>query len=376
MASEVETLVDVIYESVAFPERWSAVAHAMVQCAGAVSCSIQVRSAACAKVIDAYGYKNLIPADYERHFARRDVRARMLMRLAPNERHVLHHHLPPRRFTASAYYNDYFRHVTDGFWSSAWWSPMWKVASVDKPVLAFGVHRPRASDPDDPALGRMLALVTPHLRQAGLMAQSFSDLDARLTAAQAALDGVDYPIILIDRSGRAKEANRSPQTLLNATKLIWIRPDGAIQTIDPKITKKIEAAIHSALGKNRRHAVGTVEVLLSDPGSGEMLSLGLAPLAGRGSATSLGAMLTVREAAGASREISIYRLVARFRLTPAEERLARLLVLGNNLDRAADALEIRRSTAATQLRSIFAKTGTHRQAELVLLALELALAGN
>ena len=56
-------------------------------------------------------------------------------------------------------------------------------------------------------------------------------------------------------------------------------------------------------------------------------------------------------------------------LTTAEARLARILTEGRSLDDACDELHIRRTTARTQLRSVFDKLGVNRQAELVALLL-------
>jgi DNA-binding CsgD family transcriptional regulator len=56
-----------------------------------------------------------------------------------------------------------------------------------------------------------------------------------------------------------------------------------------------------------------------------------------------------------------------FRLTPAEARLAARLADGSGIDGASAALQVGRETVRTQLRAIFAKTGAHRQAELVAL---------
>jgi DNA-binding CsgD family transcriptional regulator len=60
-----------------------------------------------------------------------------------------------------------------------------------------------------------------------------------------------------------------------------------------------------------------------------------------------------------------------FGLTKAEARLAAHLASGEALDSAAAALGIARETARVQLKSVFAKTGTHRQAELVALLAHL-----
>ena len=55
-----------------------------------------------------------------------------------------------------------------------------------------------------------------------------------------------------------------------------------------------------------------------------------------------------------------------FGLTPAEARLALHLVAGETLRSAAVKLSISYETARTQLKNIFSKTGTCRQAELVI----------
>ena len=60
-------------------------------------------------------------------------------------------------------------------------------------------------------------------------------------------------------------------------------------------------------------------------------------------------------------------LRALFDLTPAEARLARRLVEGLNLEAAANESGVTYATVRSQLKAVFAKTGVHRQAELVSL---------
>lgn len=54
-------------------------------------------------------------------------------------------------------------------------------------------------------------------------------------------------------------------------------------------------------------------------------------------------------------------------LTPAESRLAAMLMWGKSLSDVSGELQITRETARTHLRNIFAKTQTNRQSELVRL---------
>ena len=63
---------------------------------------------------------------------------------------------------------------------------------------------------------------------------------------------------------------------------------------------------------------------------------------------------------------SIELLRSHFGLTPAEARLALHLVAGETLRSAEVKLSISYETARTHLKNIFNKTGTSRQAELVI----------
>jgi DNA-binding CsgD family transcriptional regulator len=56
----------------------------------------------------------------------------------------------------------------------------------------------------------------------------------------------------------------------------------------------------------------------------------------------------------------------RFDLSPAEARLVVQLITGASLRSCANTLGISYETARSYLKSAFIKTGTHRQAELVL----------
>ena len=69
-------------------------------------------------------------------------------------------------------------------------------------------------------------------------------------------------------------------------------------------------------------------------------------------------------------------LIGLFDLSPAEARLAASLAAGLSIAAAADASGITLATARTYLNRVFAKTGTHRQSELVALARSVTPAGS
>jgi DNA-binding CsgD family transcriptional regulator len=64
-------------------------------------------------------------------------------------------------------------------------------------------------------------------------------------------------------------------------------------------------------------------------------------------------------------------LAKMFRLTPSEAKLASIIARGASPAIAARELKISRETARNQLKSVFVKTYTHRQSELVALLLQV-----
>jgi DNA-binding CsgD family transcriptional regulator len=60
-----------------------------------------------------------------------------------------------------------------------------------------------------------------------------------------------------------------------------------------------------------------------------------------------------------------------FGLTPAEVKLAASLLQANSLSEAADLIGVGRETVRSQLKSIFVKTGTRRQSQLIAMLVSL-----
>jgi len=81
--------------------------------------------------------------------------------------------------------------------------------------------------------------------------------------------------------------------------------------------------------------------------------------------------LVTLNALGPKPEPSATILAKTFRLTTPEAKLACIIARGAPLPIAARELEIPWETARTQLKSVFAKTYTHRQSELVALLLQV-----
>lgn len=176
------------------------------------------------------------------------------------------------------------------------------------------------------------------------------------------LDALAMPTLLFDASGRLAHGNRSAGALLAARQSLWIE-HGHLVTRDAEATRKLKLE----LGKTARAGPGqpsAMSAVVGLPRRGRLpLLLMLAPMRLPGAA-----LLFVfdPEATPGITAATVRRL---FGLSPREAEVAAALCSGRTLDDLAAERGTSINTVRTQLKSVFNKTGTSRQADLVSLLL-------
>ena len=215
-------------------------------------------------------------------------------------------------------------------------------------------------------------LLIPHLQRAVAITRL---LELRSLAAQtfkSALDALPTAVVLVDADLRIVDANNVGQALLDSGDLIRSER-GRLVATSPTAAAALAPAVRQA-GENEseigrrgfgipaRRADGAPCVLHVLPLQRGALRPGLAP--------SAAAAIFIAPAASPALAPS-EALAALFDLTAAEGRVLSLLAAGMTLSAAARELGVRSSTVRTHLLRLFAKTGTHRQTELIRLTSSL-----
>jgi DNA-binding CsgD family transcriptional regulator len=203
----------------------------------------------------------------------------------------------------------------------------------------------------------------PHLRRAIQMRQRFAELQLGPNLLSSGMDVIAMPAILIDEFCRVAHCNRAATALLQGRRDLWLEDghlfgrNGVTQRLDLEITK----AIHASLGT----ADDMPGVVLAPRLGRRDLMVLISPMrvGGRPQVRS-GALLFVfdPEAAPSMRTELVKRL---FGLSEAEAALAVAICGGQTLDEASAGRGTSMNTVRSQLKSIFSKTGTNRQADLV-----------
>lgn len=206
----------------------------------------------------------------------------------------------------------------------------------------------------------------PHLIRAFKLGQKIGADRRRRRNIDILLDLSPCGIFLLNASGTLCYANRSAERML-ADSAVTVR-DGKLRAMQPAASKKLEALIATASHADPAVRSGGSMALHTRDGA-KPFSVLVTPV-GRDRFAKLRAdasvcvCLTDLEGEGTLPEGPLRDVLG---LTPAESRLAQALFQGASLQEAAKRFDLSPNTLRAQLSSIFGKTQTNRQAELIAL---------
>ncbi len=234
--------------------------------------------------------------------------------------------------------------------------------------LVVSLERERARGPvETEAIGRLDAL-RPDLARSLMTAARLRI--ARAAAASATLESLGLPALMLDGNGRVLAANALMESLVGAVR--WRTRDG-VAFADRAADRLLREALTRLVQPEHR---GVRSFPVRDDLSETMTIAHVVPvrLSARDILSRSDAALILTPLARLS-PAPAELLQALFDLTPAESRLARSLVEGEPLEEIARNSGVSAHTTRVHLRSVLAKTGCHRQAELVSLLGGLRPAG-
>jgi DNA-binding CsgD family transcriptional regulator len=190
-----------------------------------------------------------------------------------------------------------------------------------------------------------------------------------LSATTNALNMVRRPAMAIDRFGTILDMNVAAEALLSDEMFIRNR---RLCLRDKLGASMLERSLRRLAGTSDHEAIEFKPIVARREAGGPVIIRALAvPPAAKNPFVRARALLTLTPLRS-KREPDPGVLVAAFGLTPAEARLASVMATGASPEAAAEQLRVSRETVRNQLKAVFAKTATHRQAELVALLSNLA----
>ncbi|MEO5373855.1 MAG: helix-turn-helix transcriptional regulator [Alphaproteobacteria bacterium] len=237
----------------------------------------------------------------------------------------------------------------------------------NRTTAAMGVFREPGKRYFDKEECALLGELVPHFKRAVQLHRRLATLDFERRSALAALEHMPLGIVICEGNGTLRFANQTAsEVLVNQGRLACPHPgDGA--ELRRHIVDAVAAAGQGGTFQGRAMAI-------SRPGGQADLHVVVSLLWGnncRFGLSTLDEPLAIVFITDPDRpqETSVELLQRLFGLTPREAAITNRLVLGEALEQIAETLDVTYGTARGYLKSIFLKTGTNRQAELVRLIL-------
>lgn len=240
----------------------------------------------------------------------------------------------------------------------------------DKALWAVDVSRATAQGPFSNSDRSLMQLIAPHVLRAGQIGDEFQ----RANLLGNLHSGLPFGVLVVDGSHHFHHANEAAEAILARRDVPLAVTRGKLTVRGATSKLRLRELIASACGHDYDGlpGVGGTEIfpVEQDEFTDSRLLLSIAPLSptlSYGLASRRSAAILIHEVSrqpAGSIALSLPRL---FKLSPAEARVAAALAGGKTLQDVAVEQSITVKTARSYLESVFRKTGTHRQGELVAL---------
>lgn len=364
-------LVGMVYEAALDERKWPTFLEAFALTVGGSSAmlrSVDLQTNQ-AGFVASTGYDPAWQAAYCNHFIKRDYFTPYMNQSPSRKIFSSDQHFCLSEQRKTEYFNDYS-------------IPQDKVHALgtlltqdDKHTLQFAAQRGKRAGAFGEEQIRLMEILAPHVTRAVQVHRKLSNAAVEKDWALGTLDQLRMGVILTNRSGAPLFVNRAAEQLLGSGQGINSHQSRlALSNLaeTARLYQLITDAAQGAPGTNRGG-----DMRIASP-NGESLHCLVMPIP-----LEFSARLDVALASGcvalfiskpSGLRLSPKRLVTLYELSPAEARLAAKLSALRNMEQAADELCITISTARSQLKSIFAKTGAQSQAELLMLLATGALA--
>ena len=228
------------------------------------------------------------------------------------------------------------------------------------------LHRTFRQAPFDARDASMLRTLPDRLTEVATLSTAVGRV--ALSSAANALDLVGRPAIALDRFGRVLGANQAAEAIFDDGFGVRNR---RLFASDPRANRDLRALADRLLSTPENEPLPTLSIVVRRPG--KLITVArVLPVHTAARNPFLGArILLLFSEAKAGARLSAGFLGTLFGLTPAEARLAISLAEDHSLELIAHENKISTATVRNQLKSVFLKTDTHKQSELVALLLRL-----
>lgn len=375
-----EMLLGDIYESAWSTAQWSTVLSRLAQMTNCTIAHLYISDHRTRKVIESYcgGDERRISAAHQAyidHYGAIDPRGAKSSSLPSGNWILCQEHFDERYVSRSEFYQDYL--IPNGFRYGIGTSLL-ASSNVD---ISFGLLDEAQAFSREKHLP-LLNRITPHLQRSLKLGQRLQQQAGQIELGASFIDKLHQPVIVCSSTGKVMYSNSAANALLAVERCIRIEKQHLV-CADTSHQPKLLALIRGASSVNFSATRQCSRASKAEPGimttrslrNGRNLHLSVIPVPQAHGvqadfAIDQGVLILFDSQQGDFSEIE-YWLTSLYRCSPAEVRIARLLLDGQSPEEIGVSSGLKLPTVRTHLRNLFEKTGTSRQTALVRLMASL-----
>ena len=357
---QLDHLIEVLYETVLDASRWQEAVRLCGHYTGGVEAHLLTVDKATynpiASIFAATYFDDKLGVDDANFFFGIDPRRNLLDNAAVNEWKCCHHFFNQNFVDNNEFYQDFF--ITVG----ARYAMVAIVDDTSTQQSVIGISRALGQPPFGEAEQRAAQRIGSHLQRVLRLQKHTQTLQVSADLGSRTLDALTLPLFIVDNNAKILQINTCADQFLNRPNPALSYKNGHLLTTDPAIRNPFSNLITAATGYP---AIGG-GLFFTSPENGQLF---VTPLP-KASAFAHDwqrplALVFVIET---GQNLSAIKLLGKlYDFSPAELKLAIALLAGKSPEDYAQQAGLTLNTVRTQLKSLFAKTKTHRQAELVAL---------
>lgn len=367
MSNSAETtlkLAGIAYDAALDESKWSSFLESFASAVGGSSALLRSNDMLnrSASFNASVGYDDAWQAAYCNHYVKGDYYNYVMDQYAPGKI-FLSDQLDQNELRKTEYYNDYLRPQDKMHSFGA------NLLREGDDTLVLGFQRGKRAGAFGEEASRLMSSLIPHLIRAVQVHRKIHTVTVEKDQAQGALDQMRMGVILTNRSGMPLYMNRAAELMMSQDAGLGVFHN-KLAVHSASETAQLLKLISDAAPSMKGAAIGG-DLRITLPGRGDFLHCVVTPVSPEFSFklnTAIGAdCVAIFLSKPGGLQLSPKRLITLYKITPAEARLAARLAALRTVEEAADDLGVSVSTARSQLKSVFAKTGVRCQSELLML---------
>jgi DNA-binding CsgD family transcriptional regulator len=365
-AEQLGSLVESVYDASIDGSRWPDFLTQLAQQLGGILPTLFIhdtRAHSGALAINV-GYEAGTVRSYKEHFAERNLWLRSGTHLlTPGSVRTSHIMCSRQAFLASEWYADYCRplNISQGIGAT-----IHKDSMVTSNVAIFAGDDRAEFGGEEIAL---LKALMPHMQRALKIHMHLAEASLKQGEFVEAMEPLAVGVILVTASRQILFANRSARRLLDNRDGLMIDRQGlrAMRSRETNALSVLIGCTVGSYGQGQSQSSGGLNI--TRPNGRRALQVQVSPIRPQqslhlGERAVAAIYVTDPEQVSERPEVVLIRL---YGLTPAEAKVAALIVRGMSARQAAEGLAISYNTVKSHLKRVFAKTGTKRQGDLIRL---------